>query len=340
MRAACANTADHEWGPEELVKAATCVETGEIRQVCTKCGVAIKFETTIDPLAHSWSDWTVEQEETCTESGSRSHKCGLCDEVQTEIIEPAGHDWGEGEVTKEATCQHTGLRIFVCGKCGESKTEIIPTTEDHLWDDGTLVMRATTAAPGLRVYVCDVCGRDRAVEIPILKPAVKLTAAAYEYNGKVRTPKVTVTNGGVTMAATQYTVKMPSGRKNVGKYTVTVTFAGDYEGTAKADFVINPKGTSLGKIKPGKKLMTVKWKKQASKMAKARIGGYQIQYSTSKTFKKGSKTVTVKGYKKVSQKVKKLKSRKKYYVRIRTYLKTGGKTYYSKWSRSKAVKIK
>ena len=33
--------------------------------------------------------------------------------------------------------------------------------------------------------------------------------------------------------------------------------------------------------------------------------------------------------------IKKLKSKKKYYVRIRTILKSGGKTYYSNWSASK-----
>ena len=53
-----------------------------------------------------------------------------------------------------------------------------------------------------------------------------------------------------------------------------------------------------------------------------------------------SETVTVSKNKTLSKTISKLKSKKKYYVRIRTY-KTVGKTkYYSAWSKAKNVKIK
>ena len=55
-------------------------------------------------------------------------------------------------------------------------------------------------------------------------------------------------------------------------------------------------------------------------------------------FTKGKKLLTVKGYKKVAKKVGKLKSKKKCYVRIRTYEKVGGAKYFSKWSKVKTVK--
>ena len=66
--------------------------------------------------------------------------------------------------------------------------------------------------------------------------------------------------------------------------------------------------------------------------------GYQLQYSTSSTFKTGNKTVNVKGYAKTAYVIKRLKVKKTYYVRIRTYLKTGGAMYYSKWSAKKKIK--
>ena len=75
-------------------------------------------------------------------------------------------------------------------------------------------------------------------------------------------------------------------------------------------------------------------------MPKARITGYRIQLATDKAFKKNAKTVNVKGYKKASKKVTKLKGKTKYYVRICTYMKSGGKTYYSPWSAVKTVKTK
>ena len=128
--------------------------------------------------------------------------------------------------------------------------------------------------------------------------------------------------------------------KNVGKATLTIKGTGDYAGSITKTFKINPKGTSIVKLAKAKKAITVKWKKQPAKMAKLRITGYQIQLATNKKFTKGKKTVTVKGFKKASKKIGKLKAKKKYYVKIRTYKTVGGVKYYSKWSKVKAVKTR
>ena len=56
-------------------------------------------------------------------------------------------------------------------------------------------------------------------------------------------------------------------------------------------------------------------------------------------FKKG--TIERKFKQKVTKtKVRPVKSKKKYYVRMRPYTKSGSKTYYGKWSKVKSVKIK
>ena len=75
------------------------------------------------------------------------------------------------------------------------------------------------------------------------------------------------------------------------------------------------------------------WKKQKG------VTGYEVQYSTNKDFKKGVHTKKVTGAAKVKVTIKGLKKNKKYYVRIRTYKKVGGKKYVSKWSKKKSVKI-
>lgn len=93
--------------------------------------------------------------------------------------------------------------------------------------------------------------------------------------------------------------------------------------------------TTLKSLSKAKKAMTVKWNKKSSYFVK----GYQIQYSTSSKFKKAKK-VTVKGAGSSSKKITKLKKKKKYYVRIRTYSTVSGKTKYSSWSKSKTVKTK
>ena len=87
--------------------------------------------------------------------------------------------------------------------------------------------------------------------------------------------------------------------------------------------------TTITSVKAQSKAFTVKWKK------KSNITGYQIQYSTNSKFKKGNKSIKIKNAKTRSKKITKLKSNKKYYVRIRTYK---GKKY-SKWSKVKSAKI-
>ena len=110
-----------------------------------------------------------------------------------------------------------------------------------------------------------------------------------------------------------YNVSYPKGMKNVGKYTVKVTAA--------------------------KKGFKVTWKKQ-----KTQTTGYQVQYSTDKNFKKNNKTVTISKNNTTSKSVGKLKAKKKYYVRVRTYkiVKFGGKSVklYSGWSKAKSVTTK
>lgn len=98
------------------------------------------------------------------------------------------------------------------------------------------------------------------------------------------------------------------------------------------------KPTSISKLTAGRKAFTVKWKKQT-----VQTTGYQIQYSTSSKFK-NAKTVTVSKNKTTGKTVSKLKAKKKYYVRVRTYktVKIDGKStkIYSSWSKAKTVKVK
>ena len=173
-----------------------------------------------------------------------------------------------------------------------------------------------------------------------IKPKVVLSKTSYIYNGKVKKPAVTVKYGKKTLSADKYKVTYSSGRRNVGTYKVTVTMRNGYAGEGSASFRIVPKGTSLKRPKALRKAIRVRWTRQTAKMSRSRITGYQIQLATDKGFTKNKKTVTVKGYKRISKKVTGLKAHKKYYVRIRTYKMVNGKKYCSAWSKAKSVKTK
>lgn len=102
---------------------------------------------------------------------------------------------------------------------------------------------------------------------------------------------------------------------------------------SKAKAVKAPANTSRLSVRSKTKgKATVSWK------AVKGITSYQVQYSNYKNMKK-AKTVTVKSRSK-STTLKKLKRKKKCYVRIRTVKKVGKKNYYSKWSKIKSVKVK
>ena len=166
------------------------------------------------------------------------------------------------------------------------------------------------------------------------KLSVSLKTTSYTYNGKTRKPSVTVKDAnGKTVSKSCYTVTY-SNNKNVGTATAKVTFSGNYTGSVKKTFTIVPSGTKISKLTAKPKGFSVRWKKQTKQTT-----GYQIQYSLNKNFK-SAKTITVKGAKNTDQAVKKLKSKKKYFVRIRTYKAVKSKKYYSKWSKSKSVKTK
>ena len=159
------------------------------------------------------------------------------------------------------------------------------------------------------------------------------------YTGKAIKMAPVVKLGGRTLVnGADYTVSY-SKNKDVGMATVTIKGTGNYTGAITKKFSILPKPAALASVRAAKKAMKVRWKKQSARMSRATVTGYQIQYSRDKKFKKAAKIKTVKGYKKTSQKIRRLKSGKTYYVRVRTYMKTGGCTYYSKWSKVKKVKI-
>lgn len=115
---------------------------------------------------------------------------------------------------------------------------------------------------------------------------------------------------------------------------VTIAFTGLTLGAPSYAANRKPSSTSVTSIKAINNGFTVKWKKKS-------CTGYQIQYSTNKKFaKKGTKVLKVNKAKTTSKTVKKLKAKKKYYVRVRAYKTVKKKKYYSKWTKTYKVTTK
>ncbi|MGN0533920.1 MAG: fibronectin type III domain-containing protein [Eubacterium sp.] len=231
-----------------------------------------------------------------------------------------------------ATCK----KAAVCDTCGKSYGQ--PDSSNHKL--AKITAKATTSKNGSVVTKCTLCGAVKSRSTIYYPKTISLSATSYTYDGKVKTPSVTVkdSKGKTLKKNTDYTVTYASGRQSVGQYAVKITFKGNYSGTKTLYFYVKPKATSISSVSAGSKKFTVKWKKQATQTT-----GYQIQYSTSSNFT-NAKTETVGKNSTTSKTISKLLARKKYYVRVRTYktVKINGKAtnIYSSWSSAKAVTTK
>ncbi len=167
---------------------------------------------------------------------------------------------------------------------------------------------------------------------------VKVSSKPRVYTGKAQKPAVSVTDTAGNVISSENYQLLYQNNVNVGRASVTVIFNGDSSTKITKFFDIVPKNVKGFRLISKSKRFLAKWKRQG-----VQTTGYEIQYSTSKKFKKKTtKTVTIKSNKIVSKKFSRKKAGKRYYVRIRTYkaVKIEGKMkkFYSGWSKVKSVK--
>ena len=250
---------------------------------------------------HSWS-WVTDKAATCGSAGTKHQECKLCHQKQNENTKISA----------------TGKHSYKCIK----------------------TVKATYDAAGYKQYKCTGCTASYTTTIAKL-PKTSLAKAKVSgikdkaYTGKALKQSIKVKLGSKTLSSkNDYSVSYKN-NKNIGTAMVTITGKGKYSGSIKKTFTIKPKTASVKTFKsPKKKQAKVTWEKDS------KVTGYQIVYATNSKFTKGKKTVTVKSYKTTSKTNKNLKSKKTYYVKIRSYKTVKGKKIYGAYSKVKKVKIK
>ena len=251
----------------------------------------------------------------------------------------SGHSYKVTKKAKAATCTASGntegKTCTVCGYTVASKT--IKAT-GHKYTSA--VTAATTSANGKIITKCTTCGNVSKTSTIYKIGEVKLNYTKLAYTGSARTPVVTVKNsqGTALKNGTDYTVTYPAKHVNVGRYSVKVTFKGNYKGTVNLSFDIVPKATTIKKIANYSTCFRVYWNTQ-----KSNTNGYLIRYSKSSSMSNSTYRY-VNNNSSSSLKVSGLSRKTTYYVQIRTYktVTVGGKStkIYSSWSSKKAVKTK
>lgn len=204
---------------------------------------------------------------------------------------------------------------------------------------------ATATKTGRKHQECTICGYQTApVTIPKKSaPTITVKDSTITVSNKSQTTKLDVKadkDAKLTYKSDNKSVKVDKNGKVtiaknfVGKATITVTAtSGGAKTTQKVTITVNPKGTTFRAVYNGKgRKLKAYWNRNSQ------VDGYQLQYGTSKNFT-GCKTVTLKSNQCTGSVRTGLKKNATYYVRIRTYKRVSGKTYYSDWSKVKSFKV-
>ena len=239
---------DHSYGDWMIMREPSCEENGGREKVCEYCGDRIQEE--FPALGHIWNEeYTVDKEATCTEEGSESIHCSVCegiDEESIHVIPKKLHSYSGWKITKEASCTEEGSKEKVCADCGNKTSEMIPAV-GHVWNEEfTVDKEATYAEEGSESIHCSICneikeGSSKAIaRVP--KPIHLLDISGIStktYTGKDLKQEITVKDGVTVLTnGVDYTISYKN-NINAGTATVTITGKGNYTGTRSATFTIN-----------------------------------------------------------------------------------------------------
>lgn len=240
---------------------------------------------------------------------------------ESSLVKDHDHSF-EPYKTQDGDCDKVGKVYYRC-ECSSEYVEVIKT-EPHSYKKD--LIKATLYKNGSSKEVCEYCGKITNEQTYYYPRIIKLKTAEYTYDGKAKKPEVYVEDikRNALEENIDYTVTYESGRKSPGKYSVKVTFIGNYEGEKTLYFSILPSKTS--KITPTQTTDTIKlsWKKVTG------ADGYRVYQYNSKTGKyKTLKTLTGTSYT-----VKNLKAGTSYKFAVKAYTKDGDETLWAASSKT------
>lgn len=221
------------------------------------------------------------------------------------------HEWMNGNVLEPSTCVKKGSQTRKCMIC--DKTEIISIPKDSKNHVNTEIRNKKEATATTDGYTGDTYCKDCKRTISRGKTIPKTGSSSNQ----------TQQNNSKPGSQQQATTQAPSTQKPAAKKETATSSPATEPDSVEDLKPVNKKGNAI----------KITWTKQTG------VKGYEIQYALNKKFTKSLKTITVKA-KASSKTIKKLKFKKTYYVRIRSFTKKGNQKIYGEWSSVKKVKIK
>lgn len=136
---------------------ATCTNTGLTSgSKCSVCNAVLTAQETIAALGHSFGEWSVKKQASCTEGGTESRACASCGITEDRAIAEKGHTAGNWVTVSESTCTQNGMKEQKCTECGMTvKSEAIPA-KGHSYTSTKIP--ATPSSQGYTLHECKNCG--------------------------------------------------------------------------------------------------------------------------------------------------------------------------------------
>ena len=166
-----------------------------------------KFAVKVNEHEHTY-EYQITKAATCTEVGTGTYTCSICDDSYIEDIPALGHDYGNWIITKEATYTEEGIEEQICSR-DSSHTQ-------------------TRSIPKLKV--------------PLSACEIQLSDAAYVYDGTEKKPAVTVIYNGVVLTEGVDYILLYTNNINPGTAMITAEAMenSSYTGSIQASFEIRP----------------------------------------------------------------------------------------------------
>ena len=313
---------------EETVVKPTCTEDGYTEHKCSVCGDTYKDAKT-EKLGHKYEETVVKP--TCTEDGYTEHKCSVCgDTYQDAKIEKLGHKYEETVV--KPTCTEDGYTEHKCSVCGDTYQDAKIEKLGHKYEE--TVVKPTCTEDGYTEHKCSVCGDTY--------QDAKIEKLGHKYEETVIEP--TCTEDGYTLyecSVCGYKYAKKSEKlghiikvQNIQKATYFTTgYTGDTICTRCGETL--EKGKKIPKLILKKPNLTTTSGKKKIKLVINKVTNatkYEIKVQLGKKTKTYYTTKT-------KYTLKKLKSKKKYTIKIRAMKILGNQKVYSSSVRKK-VKVK
>ena len=162
----------------EVTTPASCIQLGVTTYTCDACGYTYTEEIALED--HTWGEWENVKEATEEETGLNQRTCGVCGEVEEEVLPMLNHVCKAFTAKAEipATCNENGTKAYyVCEKCGLKYSDaegtvrvsdaelVIPAA--HTYGE-SVETKADCLNAGKVVTTCEVCGAEVVEVLPAL----------------------------------------------------------------------------------------------------------------------------------------------------------------------------